>query len=178
MFLWRNNGSARIGNTLVTLSVFQGLRGSTVLPRKGEDSSTVRLVRDPSRGAWIRTRLLLQEVRVRQTVADRFDFSVLLECEENPIGESGEEPEFGYPKVCLQLPVLGKEVSLLTGLVGRSLNITGKVPADSLSIAQLKKAYRDLVEQYNELNFQLEEVRKSALEHSRRSDRIPVVFPS
>jgi hypothetical protein len=160
----------------VTLSVFHGLRGSTVLPRKGEDSSTVRLTRDPSRGAWVRTRLDLQEVRVRQTVTDRYDFSVLLECEERPIGESGEEPESGYPQVVLQLPVQGKEVSLLTGLVGRTLNLTGKVPADSLSFAQLKQAYQVLVEQYNELNFQLEEVRRNALEHTRRTDRIPLVF--
>jgi len=160
----------------VTLSVFHGLRGSTVLPRKGEDSSSVRLSRDPSRGVWVRTRLDLQQVSVRQTVTDRFDFSVLLDCEERPIGESGEEPESGNPKITLQLPVMGKEVSLLTGLVGRAIQLYGKVPADSLSFAQLKAAYQELVEQYEELNFQLEDVRRNALEHQKRTDRIPVVF--
>jgi hypothetical protein len=154
----------------MSLSAIQGLRGRVSYPRRGENFIGQQPDDDPSRRVWVQTLLSLKGVEVKPTISDRFEFLAHLEFEERSNGESGEEPESGYPKIILSIPIMGKEISLLTGLIDRAFKLTGRVPEDHVTFAQVKENYARLVYSYEDLVYQLGQAHLTHKEHLRAKE--------
>jgi len=138
-------------------------------PPRRDGRETRYLDREPSRALVVSTRLVLTEVRLRPSVRQGYDFEVQLEFEELPLGESGEEPESGNPRIVLGLPVKGNEVALLTGLTNREFRASGKVPEHRVTYDELQQSYADLVYQFSDLVYRLDEAKSESEESTREA---------
>lgn len=154
----------------MTPSPILGLRGRTASPRKDEGPNWSKNRGEPSRRIWVSTSLEISEIRVRPAIDNQSDYRVHIQLMERSVGQSGETPDSGSSPIVLSVPVMGKEISLVTGLLNRTIGLSGEVPEKRWSYDQLQENYSELKEQYEELIFQLEEAKSFLSGPDRRKE--------
>jgi len=140
------------------ISPIVGLRGRTTFPRADESYDSYHGRKgEPSRRIEVSTSMHIREVAFRTPASGQFDFYAYLELSEEVTGNSGKDQNSGKSVITLRVPLMGKEVSLLTGLVNRKVQLTGEVPEKHWSYDQLQEAFFQLKAEYEDLVYRLEE---------------------
>jgi hypothetical protein len=113
-------------------------------------------------------------VQVRPSVQQGCDFIADLSLKEtdSDIPENFRKSQSGQSEVYLSFPISGREVALLTGLVGRELELAGHQPEHVTKLLELYRENQELKEQLEELLFQLQEAQVRFLENRDRR-RLP-----
>lgn len=146
----------------MTLDPFRGVRvGRVVSPRVDEGPQSFREnPGEPSRRVRIDAQFRVQSVELQPSSDSRAPLTVFLQIQEED-WESGKDRN-PAPPFFLSLPVEGKEVALLVGLIGRNIGVSGTVPERAWSYLQLEKAFQVLKERHENLLFVLEEISQLA----------------
>jgi len=113
----------------------------------------------PSDSLRVSTPLSFSRITFLPSWTERFDLQavIVLEEEQTDIPE-GYRTQSGKSEVQLSLNIHGKEVQLLTGLVGREAHLTGEQLGEASLMRKLMKENQELRDRIEELEFLLQGV--------------------